>query len=100
HQVGTQVVQPQAQIVQGLARAQGRPSLVDVVADDADKRHEPNGAPSLWGPARRRADPGWRVEAAGRRPLMPADYFISLRRCAGGYAARAVVSRRPRTAPG
>ncbi len=35
HQVGPQAVQAQPQLVEGLAPAQGRAALVDVVADDA-----------------------------------------------------------------
>ncbi|MNT49599.1 hypothetical protein D3C72_1864620 [compost metagenome] len=43
-QVGAQAIQAQAKFIQGVAPAQCRTALVDVVADDSDERHGSNGA--------------------------------------------------------
>ncbi|CFV99654.1 Uncharacterised protein [Bordetella pertussis] len=99
-QVRTQAIQAQAQIVEGLAPAQGRAAFVDVVADYANKRHRRYGALSKR--AKPRHCPACPIPAAGGAAAhgvgaSPA-YFISLRRCASGCAARAIASRRLPTA--
>lgn len=43
-QVGAQAIQAQAQFIQGVAAAQRRAALMDVVADDTDERHGGDGA--------------------------------------------------------